>query len=77
VKADVAARASEISRRPDLKILGPHLRNNFPLFKEALIKSAGQDPEARINTLMALVDSYNLPEVNARAVKDYVEANLK
>lgn len=77
VKKEVAQRAAEITRRPDLKTLAPHLRNFYPPFLESLKSTIGTDPGMRRSTLIALVESYGLNPSAKQAVLEYLEANLK
>lgn len=77
VKGDVAKKAAEITRRPDLKTLAPHLRNFYPSFLKSLRSTIGTDPGMRRTTLIALVESYGLNPPAKQAVLKYLEANLK
>ncbi len=77
VKRDVAKRAGEITRRPDLKTLGPHLKKLYTPFLETLRSTAGTDLEMRKATLTALVESYPLDPMAKQAVLDYLSSNLK
>ena len=77
VKRDAAKRAGEITRRPDLKTLGPHLKQFYPSFLETLRSTAGTDLDMRTAALVALVESYQLNPPAKQAVLDYLTANLK
>lgn len=77
VKAEVAKRMGEITRRPDLKTLAPHLRASFPLFLTTLKNTVGVSVEERKPILIALIESYGLGAEAKQAVLDYLETNLK
>lgn len=77
VKLDIAKRMGEITRRQDLKILGPHLRGFFRPFVDTLKSTAGAPIEERKPILTALIDSYGLEENAKKAVLEYLDANLK
>lgn len=77
VKAEVAKRMSEITRRQDLKTLAPHLKASFPPFIATLKSTAGVSLEERKPILTALVESYGLGAEAKQAVLEYLEKNLK
>lgn len=77
VKANAAKRANEISRRPDLKSLAPHLRSNYPAFMRLLQDTAGQDPAERREIVSTLVGGYDMTPEARQAVLDYIEQHLK
>lgn len=77
VQGEVQAMASDISRRDDLRSLGPLLQDKFPALKDALKESVGQDPKTRKETMFRLIDSLGLPSTSAESVKNYLELHLK
>lgn len=77
IRAEVVKRMGEITRRPDLKILAPHLKASFPAFLATLKSTAGTPIEDRKPILLTLVDSYGLGAEAKQAVLNYLETNLK
>lgn len=77
MKAEVAKRMQEITRRPDLKTLGQYLKGSFSPFLATLRSTIGVITEERKPILTALVESYGLEENAKKAVLEYLDANLK
>lgn len=77
MKAEIAKRMEEITRRPDLKTLGQYLKGSFSPFLATLRSTIGVSVEERKPILTALVESYGLEENAKKAVLEYLDVNLK
>lgn len=77
IKIEVGKRASEITRRPDLKLIAPHLKQFYSKFRDELIATIGTDAKLRKEALESLLSSYSLPTADEQFVHDYLESNLK
>ncbi len=77
LKMEVAKRAREITRRPDLNTLAPYLRQHYPTLLKILKETIGQEPSIRRQQTEALLVSIDIPEEAANFVRQYLEANLK